>query len=66
MTGELSATIERRDNGAWRIRVPLRREEVHVSKQRYAVEEVEIRHEYEDEPGLEPTLRMRAPVQPPR
>ncbi|HEU0169114.1 MAG TPA: DUF2382 domain-containing protein [Chloroflexota bacterium] len=67
MKGKLDASLEQGANGAWRIRVPLRREEVRVAKQTYVVEEVEIRREYEEGPEDEaPTQRISSPVRPPR
>ena len=44
--GNLDASLEAGANGTWRIRVPLRREHVRVSKQTYMVEEVEVRREW--------------------
>ncbi|MBV8087130.1 MAG: DUF2382 domain-containing protein [Chloroflexi bacterium] len=66
--GNLDASLEAGANGTWRIRVPLRREHVRVSKQTYMVEEVEVRREYEDARAddCEPTLRISAPVREPR
>ena len=54
---ELDAEIERRPEGGWRVRVPVRREEVSVARKIYVVEEVEIRREYEDV-ELEATQRI--------
>jgi stress response protein YsnF len=65
MSGSLDASIERRSDGGWRIRVPLRREDIQVTKQTYVTEEVEIRREYAEEPDA-PGQRIRKPAQPPR
>lgn len=45
----LDAQIERREEGGWRIVVPVRREDVSVEKRTVVYEEVEIRRELPEE-----------------